>query len=301
MERSVRSKLVEYILFMRGTKQRYTDKLKFEKFLEQKRTENAKPYLLPIKIQKKLNIEKEDSYGKDVYTLQGNRKSGDPTILYLHGGGYVNQPLAAHWKFIRRIADQSHAKMIVPVYPKVPHHCYRESFDQVFPLYEKLLLETSPQNMILMGDSAGGGFALALAQLIKEKGLPQPSQIILFSPWLDLTLTNPDIQKFEKKDAVLGSYGLAIIGKLYAGTTDPNYYLLSPINGSLQDLGEISLFIGTHELLLADARKFRDRTKEEGVKINYYEYPKMNHVFPALPIPEAKKAFKQIIDLISSR
>ncbi|WP_144942122.1 alpha/beta hydrolase, partial [Paenibacillus sp. 32O-W] len=117
--------------------------------------------------------------------------------------------------------------------------------------------------------------------------------------WLDITLSNPDIQKFEKNDAALGSYGLAILGKLYAGDTDPNHYLLSPINGDIQGLGEISLFIGTHDLMLADARKFRDRAKKEGIMINYYEYSKMNHVFPALPIPEAKKAIRQIIDLIS--
>lgn len=135
--------------------------------------------------------------------------------------------------------------------------------------------------------------------MVKGKNLPQPSRIILLSPWLDITLSNPDIQKFEKNDAALGSYGLAILGKLYAGDTDPNHYLLSPINGDIQGLGEISLFIGTHDLMLADARKFRDRAKKEGIMINYYEYSKMNHVFPALPIPEAKKAIRQIIDLIS--
>ncbi|GGD61289.1 alpha/beta hydrolase fold domain-containing protein [Paenibacillus nasutitermitis] len=299
MKRSIRSKLIESILLMSGLKQRYSDKVKFAKFLEQKRTENAKPYILPGEIQQKLDITMEQSYGKDCYILQGNKQATEKYIIYLIGGGYINQPRGANWKFIRKIADMGNATMIVPVYPKVPHHQYHESYDQVLPIYEKLLLKTSPQNIIFMGDSAGGGFALALAQLLKEKNLPQPSRIILISPWLDISLSNPDIQKFEKNDASLGSYGLAILGKLYAGDTDPNYYLLSPINGHIQGLGEISLFIGTHDLMVADARKFRDRAKKEGVMINYYEYPKMNHVFPAMPIPEAKKAIRQIIDLIS--
>ncbi|WP_337101360.1 alpha/beta hydrolase [Paenibacillus sp. YIM B09110] len=284
---------------MRGTKQRYSNKAKFVKFLEQKRIENAKPYILPIGIQQKMDIAMEHQYGKDCYVLKGKQQANEKIILYLHGGGYVNQPLGAHWKFIRTLSDLSNATFVVPVYPKVPHHQYHESYAQVLPIYEKLLMKTSPQNIIFMGDSAGGGFALALAQLSKEKDLPQPSRIILLSPWLDITLSNPDIQKFEINDVMLGSYGLGIIGKLYAGDTDPNHYLLSPINGDIQGLGEISLFIGTHELLLADARKFRDRANKEGIKINYNEYPKMNHVFPALPIPEAQKAIKQIIDLIS--
>lgn len=299
MKRSVRSKLVENILLVRGTKQCYSDKEKFAKFLEQKRIENAKPYALPGEIQQKLNIVKEQSYGKDCYLLQGNDQANEKYIIYLFGGGHINRPVGANWKFTREIADLGKATMIVPVYPKAPQHQYQESYDQVLPIYEKLLMKTSPQNIIFMGDSAGGGFALALAQLLKEKDLPQPSQIILISPWLDITLSNPDIQKFEKSDVMLGSYGLATIGKLYAGDTDPNHYLLSPINGDIKGLGEISLFIGTHDLMLADARKFRDRAEKEGVVINYYEYPKMNHVFPVLPIPEAKKAIRQIIDLIS--
>ncbi|WP_029192847.1 alpha/beta hydrolase fold domain-containing protein [Paenibacillus harenae] len=299
MKRSIQSKLVEYILLLRGTKQHYSDKVKFAKFLEQKRIENAKPYILPRGIQQKLGIAMEQSYGKDCYVLQGNNQDNEKYIIYLLGGGHINRPIGANWRFINKISEISNYTIIVPVYPKVPHHQYRESYDQVLPIYEKLLMKTSPQNIIFMGESAGGGFALALAQLLKEKDLPQPSRIILISPWLDITLSNPDIQKIEKNDAVLGSYGLAIIGKLYAGDTDPNHYLLSPINGDIQGLGEISLFIGTHDLMLADARKFRDRAIKEGVMINYYEYPKMNHVFPAMPIPEAKKAIRQIIDLIS--
>lgn len=299
MKRSIRSKLIEYFLFMSGLKQRYSDKEKFAKFLEQKRTENAKPYILPRGIQRKLNISMEQSYGKDCYILQGNKQVDEKYIIYLFGGGHINRPTGANWKFVREIANLSNSTIIVPIYPKVPFHQYHESYDQVLPIYEKLLMKTSPQNIIFMGESAGGGFALALAQLLKEKDLPQPSRIILISPWLDITLSNPDIQKFEKNDATLGSYGLAILGKLYAGDTDPNHYLLSPINGDIQGLGEISLFIGTHDLMVADARKFRDRAQKEGVTINYYEYSKMNHIFPALPIPEAKKAIRQIIDLIS--
>lgn len=299
MERSIRSKLIECILQMSGRKKTFSDKVKFAKFLEQKRIENAKPYVLPIAIQQKLNIEKDQSYGNDCYILRGNKQTNEKKyIVYLLGGGHIKRPIHANWKFLGKMADMSNYNIIVPVYPKVPHHQYHESYDQVLPMYEKLLKRTSPKNIVIMGESAGGGFALALAQLLKKKNLPQPSRIILISPWLDITLSNPDIQKFEKKDAVLGSYGLTVTGKLYAGDTDPNYYLLSPINGDIKGLGEISLFIGTHDLMVADARKFRDRAQMEGVKINYYEYPKMGHVFPVLPIPEAKKAIRQIVDMI---
>jgi acetyl esterase/lipase len=94
-----------------------------------------------------------------------------------------------------------------------------------------------------MGDSAGGGFALALAQALLEKELPQPGNIILISPWLDITMTNPEIPAFEEKDPMLAVYGLAEIGKVYAGNTDPGHYMLSPINGPVVGLAPITLFM----------------------------------------------------------
>ncbi|WP_248929843.1 alpha/beta hydrolase fold domain-containing protein [Paenibacillus hamazuiensis] len=301
MEQSIRSKLIEYLMLMSGRKQYFSDHAKFSKFLEQKRIENAQPYRLPEKLKQKLDIVKDPSYGKDCYVLRGNKKDHEQFIIYLLGGGHINRPIPINWKFVRNIADMTNCHVIVPVYPKAPHHQYHESYDQVLPIYEKLLKKTTPQNIFLMGESAGGGFALGLAQLLKERELPQPRRIILISPWLDITLSNPDIPIFEKHDALLGSYGLAFIGKLYAGDADPNHHLLSPINGDIQGLGDISVFIGTHDLMAADARKFKDRAQKKGVKINYYEYPKMIHLFTLFPTPEARKAIGQIVELIHEK
>lgn len=298
MKRSARSRLIEWILRMSGRKKIYADPAVFAKFLKRKRIENAKPYTVPEDIRRKHGIEPAPAYGKDCYVLKGDGWPGGKTILYLLGGGHLNRPISQNWAFLRKIADFSHATMIVPIYPKAPVHRYHESYRQVLDIYEKLIKKTDPKDIVFMGDSAGGGFALGFAQWLKEKKLPQPGRIILISPWLDLTLTNPDIPAVERKDPILGSHGLAIAGRLYAGDTDPRHYQLSPINGDLQGLGEISVFIGTHDLMLADCRKFRDRAAAEGVKINYFEYPGMNHVFPAMPIPEARRAIGQIVDLI---
>lgn len=152
-----------------------------------------------------------------------------------------------------------------------------------------------------MGDSAGGGFAPALAQLIFEKGLPQPKHIILLSPWLDITLDNPEINaSLEQTDPMLGIYGAVELGKLYAGDSDRKNYLLSPMYGKIKGLADITLFMGTQEILLPDGRKFKAIAKEEGVEIQYYEYPGMNHVFPVYPIPESKQARKIIVETINN-
>ena len=86
---------------------------------------------------------------------------------------------------------------------------------------------------------------------------------------------------------------------MWANDLDLKDYRVSPLNGELKDIGQITLFVGTGELLLVDARMLLNRANEEGVEIYYFEYPKMNHVFPVFPIPEAKKALNTLVQIIS--
>ena len=299
--RSIQSWIVERLLTIQNNKNIFTNKKLLTEFMEQKRIENDKPYVLSENIRKQFDIEKRQFDGMDCYIFNKGNTSSEKQILYLHGGAYIYEPLVYHWKFLGKVAKQTNSTIYVPIYPKAPNHQYKESFDKVLPIYEEILHTSGKKNIVLMGDSAGGGFALALAQSLLEKGLPQPRHIILLSPWLDITMKNPDAYALENKDPMLGIHGLIQMGKAYAGETDPNNYLLSPINGRISGLGKIFLFIGTHEVLLPDARKFRDKEKSQGVKINYYEYPKMNHNFPLYPIPEAKKATKEIVNIINNK
>ncbi|KRG15284.1 alpha/beta hydrolase fold domain-containing protein [Lederbergia galactosidilytica] len=296
--RSIRSWIVEHLLKRLSNKDSFTDEQLYSEFLKERQKENEKPYVLPKYIQRKFHIKKQSFNGMDCYIFNQEKKQSEKSILYLHGGGYIKQPSVYHWSFLGKIAEETAAKIYVPIYPKAPNHQYKESFDKVLPVYEWILETSNEKNIILMGDSAGGGFALALAQLLLEKGLSQPGKIILLSPWLDITMKNPDAYVLEDKDPMLGIYGLIQMGKAYAGDTNLNHYLLSPINGKINGLGKISLFIGTHEVFLPDARRFRDIALSQGARINYFEYPKMNHIFVLYPIPEAKKATKEIVNII---
>ncbi len=165
-------------------------------------------------------------------------------------------------------------------------------------LYRQLISTINPDDLILMGDSAGGGFALALAQKIRNEHLAQPGQIILLSPWLDITLTNPSIRDIDGIDPFLGIETLQQVGKIYAGDVNPDHYLLSPINGSLEKLGKISVFIGSKDILMADTRKLLSLAKSKGIEINHFEYKDMIHDWMFLNFPESKRAKKQIAELI---
>ncbi len=292
MMRSIRSFLVEILL--RITKK----KLDVNEFMEKRSQINSESYQVPAKLKQKYNITKDGNLPLDTYILKSNSRSDERIVLYLPGGGYVEQPLTWHWHFLHNLTEQLNCTIFVPIYPKAPDNQYTAAIESVLKVYQHLLKIAKPENMVIMGDSAGGGLSLAFAQYLLEQELPQPKDIILLSPWLDITLNNPQVLAMIDKEPMLNWDMLVEAGKSYAGETSRSHYLVSPIHGEIKNLGKISLFIGTHELFLPDARKFRENAARQSVDINYFEYPKMNHVFPVFPIPEAKKALKQIVDII---
>lgn len=297
--RSWRSAFVERLIRLSGMKKKFIDQETMLKYIEKKRRTMTR-YTLPKICKFKYDIQCKVVNGMDCY-IYSSSTSSEKTIIYLHGGAYIEQPLVFHWNFLGKLHKETGATIIVPIYPKAPHYTYKDSFEKVLPLYEELIKTSDPTSVYLMGDSAGGGFALALAQLLLEKKIAQPRHIILLSPWLDITLDNPEIDEvLEKIDPMIGIYGAQEFGKLYAGNTDRRNYLLSPIYGEIIGLADITLFIGTRELILPDARKFKAIAKQQGVEIQYYEYPGMNHVFPVYPIPEAKKARRKIVETIQA-
>ncbi|MDP9697706.1 acetyl esterase/lipase [Paenibacillus intestini] len=292
MMRSIRSFLVEVLL--RITKK----KLDVNEFMDKRSQINSESYQVPAKLKQKYNITKDGNLPLDTYVLKSNSRSDERIVLYLPGGGYVEQPLTWHWHFLHNLTEQLNCTVFVPIYPKAPDNQYTAAIESVLKVYQHLLKIAKPENMVIMGDSAGGGLSLAFAQYLLEQELPQPKDIILLSPWLDITLNSPQVLAMIDKEPMLNWDMLVEAGKRYAGETSRSHYLVSPIHGEIKNLGKISLLIGTHELFLPDARKFREKAARQSVDINYFEYPKMNHVFPVFPIPEAKKALKQIVDII---
>jgi acetyl esterase/lipase len=237
---------------------------------------------------------------RNVFELSPRRSNASGKhLLYFHGGAFVSGFLSFHWKFLASLVERTCCTISAPDYPLAPDYTYKESFAMAEWIYAKLLESHDPRDLILMGDSAGGGFALSLAQKLHMDRIPQPDQIILLSPWIDLTLSNPQLLAFRGFEPFLGIDGLRNIGKLYAGDTPPDHYLLSPVNGPLDGLAKISLFIGTKDILLADARKLKYQLSSIGESVNYFEYEEMAHAWMFLNFPESKKAREQLVKLIT--
>lgn len=298
--RSFRSWFFERLLIIRIEKRIFVASEHPEEFLAEQALNDVKPYEFPIALKLIGKIERIAVSGMDCVVLSSPNPSMK-RILYLHGGSYVEQPRLAHWLFLDQVVKDTHATVYVPIYPKAPTHQFQESYDKVLELYLLLLKDTKPQDVVVMGDSAGGGFALGFTQQLLALRKPQPARSILLSPWLDITMENPGIAALERKDPMLLKKHLIVMGKAWAGDLNPRDFRVSPINGPLKGLAPITLYVGTHELFLADARKLQIRALAQGISFDYHEFPKMNHVFPVFPIPEARKVQHQISWLIGGR
>ncbi len=291
-ERSVSAYLAEQLLKLVSQKEVYANKEKAQKFIE-KKGKNLKPYIPPKKVLKETS--NLPINGNDVYLFKGDKEKA---IIYIHGGAFINQPLIFHWDFILEMQHKTNATVYAPIYPKIPFATYKETFNLLTKLYKNILKTVKPENITIMGDSAGGNITLAFAMYLKELNLPQPQNLILLSPCLDITFEDKAMRRIEKVDPMLAVDGLKNLCSYWAGDLDKKDYKVSPIYGEIRELGNITLFVGTHDILVCDARRLRDRCRLENIPINYFEYPKMDHVFVVYPVKEGEKAREKLFKII---
>lgn len=290
---SLRSQMLQSFMALARIKNVIENKMNKKEF-------SQKAASIPKSLQNNFDINISENNGYRIWTFKPKQNVSKKVILYLHGGAYILNILRFHWNFIEELLYKTNATIVVVDYPLAPDACYKDVYDCIEAVYLELLAEVSPQNIIFMGDSAGGGIALGFAQKLRNNNKPQPSQIILLSPWLDITMSNPDIIKVDKKDKLLGIKGLQMAGQAYAETLDMKDYKVSPIYGNFSGLGKVSVFIGTHDLFIADTRKMKYLMNKENIPINYFEYPKMFHVWALLTsLKESQHAIDQMALLIN--
>lgn len=260
-------------------------------------------YQLPLKIQNKFGFKPriDESDVIELNTFNNNNKC---IIFYVHGGAYWMQPLHVHYAMLHHLAKELNARIVMPIYPKAPVHHAPEVHAMIIDAYQQLLAEegVKPENITFMGDSAGGGFQLAFMQKLRNLDADLlPSRAILLSPWLDVTMTNPEIKAIQPLDPMLNANQVRFQGEKYAGPLAPSDPLVSPIYGDSSNLPPIDVFTGTHDILFADAKRFKALSLEHDWDVNTHIYPKMLHVFSSLPIiPEAKESLAEIVNIIKA-
>lgn len=227
----------------------------------------------------------------------------DVHIIYLHGGAYIlgKEGMTNREKIMGDLIDNTFGKVTFFDYPVAPESQYSETIEALNTAYQ-YLIETYPEDrFIFVGDSAGGGLALSYGQMISDEAIKQPEKYVLFSPWLDVSMSNADIAPLEELDMLLSKEDLLQSAIKYAGSENLKNPLISPLYGDFNGLGEILMFYGTHELLYADAMKLEDLSDLNDYDITFNYYEEMQHVWILLPIEETNKAMLETYDFILSK
>lgn len=293
--RSLMSSFVEIFLRVVDRNSLYCDEEKCSANIAEKTVTNLQDVVAP---DKKASIRSTHESGMQVFYIN-EEADNDGVLIYLHGGAYLNPPASQHWGFWDKLSREADITIIAPIYLKCTNYTAEESHAAMMDFYLNTVKKYEGKKIYIGGDSSGGGFALSLAQQLREKDTVQPSEIILICPWVDLTMTNPDMEDYYKIDAMLGNLCCSdMITELWRGDKELTDPMISPLFGTFDGLGDITIFIGTREVLYPDTILLYEKMVEAGADVTLHVKEGMSHVYPIFPIPEATEARGIIADII---
>ncbi|MCH1929492.1 alpha/beta hydrolase [Shewanella sp. A25] len=230
-----------------------------------------------------------------------NQAPHQGNLFYIRGGGFCFKTPNAHARLICDISLRCQLEAFVPDYRLAPEYPFPAACDDVLEAYLHLIAVKDAENLILMGDSAGGNLALSLLLELKRLKLPLPKACVLLSPALDLALTGDTELILAADDPFFTIESLLRLRGAYLAGSDPMSVKASPLLGDLQDLVPFLVIAGTRELLLQDSQRLVDRVNRAGGQIESRFYPHMPHVFPLFNLlPEAIEARELIKTFVLS-
>ena len=218
-------------------------------------------------------------------------------FMFMHGGGYYRGSVASSRATVARISAEAKVKCLSLEYRLAPENPFPAAIDDAYSAYEWLINEgISPKQIIVSGQSAGGGLCLALLLKIKENNIPQPLGAVALSPWTDLSQSGKTMIKNEKIDPVISKKYLDRFAKLYFPDLKNMSYLASPIIGELSGLPDLLIQVGSAETMLDDSRRFFKKAKEAKVNVKIEIWKDMFHGWhgSAHILNDAKDSIKSI-------
>ena len=220
-------------------------------------------------------------------------------ILQLHGGGYIGAMRNAYRTFAGLYNEVSKGMSVLTIdYRVAPEHPYPAALEDAVAAYQWLLDQGYfGYQIILVGDSAGGGLAMALCHYLNDHKMPLPCGIVAMSPWTDLLASGESYETNFEKDPLFGNTRDSLIyNKDYVGDHDPMDSYISPLYGDFRGFPPMLIQVGSYEMLLSDSVSVAAKAREQGVKVRLSIYEGMFHIFQMamLLLPESKKAWVEI-------
>ena len=223
-------------------------------------------------------------------------------VIYFHGGGYNWGSCNTHRELAARLSLASDARVLLVDYRLAPEHPYPAALDDALSAYQWLLDEGfAACNIVIAGDSAGGGLTLSTAVSLRDKNIPLPAALVCLSPWADLEMSSDTMVSNDCIDPMLNNASLSFWAKNYIASDQGNNPLISPIHADLHGLPPLLIQAGEREVLLGDALLIKENALTAGVDVTLDVWPDMWHVWQAMArmVPEAQQAINELGQFIN--
>lgn len=267
--------------------------LKFRKECEQGAARFGK---LPAGIK----VEKDLMEGMHSEWLIPEAAAKDRLIFYVHGGGYISGSCNDHRVLLAKIARQAGTTILHFEYRLAPEHPFPAALNDSVNAYKATLIKGyKAENIVMMGESAGGGLCLATLLALRDQNIQLPKAAVAISPWTDLSCSGESYNTKNKVSlAPLNSWN--VFSRFYTGNNDLRNPYISPLFGHLNGLPPLFINAGNSDELFDDALAFYEKAKQQNVDISFREGHKMVHCYPLLSplFPEATEAMNEIIVFI---
>jgi monoterpene epsilon-lactone hydrolase len=253
-------------------------------------------------IPKNVKIESIDAGGVPAEWQISPNSPKDKVLLYFHGGGFVLGSINSHRLLTVAIGIETRMRVLSINYRLAPENIFPAPLNDCVTAY-KWLLSTGikPENIIIMGDSAGGNLTLVTLLKLKEEGIKLPAAAIMLSPVTDYTFSDESFLKNAETDPMLADVGAFWWSYAYIRDADKKNPLISPLFGDLKGLPPLLFHVSPCEMLFSDSIRVVKKAKSVGVNVTLQEWEDMPHVFQGFGLyilPEAKKAIKKIGEFV---
>ena len=224
--------------------------------------------------------------------------AGRTILYYLHGGGFVMGDPALYRRMVGWLARQAGARTLVPDYRLAPEHPFPCALDDCLAAYRALVSRgVAPADIVIAGDSAGGGLVLATLVALRDAGDPLPAAVALMSPMTDLTVSGASMRTRIAEEVLLAPEFCHLVARLYLGGADAR--VASPLFADLHGLPPMLVHVGTDELLFDDARRLAESARAAGVDVSFAVWEDLWHVFQMfVSMPEARRALDDIATFV---
>ena len=246
---------------------------------------------------KHVSIESTEVAGLHTEWYRPQQPLAGKVFLYLHGGAYALGSCDSHRALVTSIAAAANVESLLPEYRLAPEHPFPAGLQDCIAVYRALLEKGyAADDIIIGGDSAGGGLTAATLLQLRHDGVPLPRAAVLLSPFLDVSASGETMKTRVDQDPWFEPDKIAVVVRYYCSNEDLRNPLLSPVFANVAGLPPTLIHVGDDEILLSDSTRFADKLREAGIDVELEVFPELWHVFQLFvgAMPESRAAIDKI-------